>query len=101
MSRRAEMMGSYWTWPMPGPRRLGSLAWKWARYLALARMMVGMGVGSEDMALTSRWRRKWGWLSFSISSMPSEAVWRKSVSVGPRGSMARVTLRAAAWSRVG
>ena len=56
-----------------------------------------MGLESEDMAFTSRWRRTLGEPIFSSRLMVSAAVLMKFVSKGPRNSKATVTPASARW----
>src|SRR6516165_5162683 len=53
-SFNAAAIGLKSTCPKPGPFRLGSLAWKCANRGQDSRIIWGMGLGSELIALTSR-----------------------------------------------
>ena len=79
---------------MPGPKRLGSLAWKCSKCRACCTTMSGIGRASLDIALTSRCSRTRGEATISINLTPKSAVLRKFPSCGPSGSTANITSHA-------
>ena len=90
VSRSARKIGLKSVSPKPGPRRFGSLAWKWAVCAAFARITSGVGVASADIAFTSRCSWTFGWPSRRISSTASAAVFMKFVSAGVERFQAEV-----------